>query len=56
MNDIVIHPICRTGRYRVRKGWFGKSILQEYMTYGEDYAKWTDVGFNYAPPELRGKP
>ena len=55
----------RTGRYRVRKGLFGKSILQEYMNYpsliggyvdsGVRSFEWIDVSFNHAPSELRVK-
>lgn len=52
----------RTGRYRVRKGWFGKAILQaEYNTPSYTGAQvcahmrdifWEDVEFRHAPTKL----
>lgn len=57
----------KTGRYRVRKGWFGKCILQaEYNTPSYSGGQvdvhirdifWRDIKFKYAPPQLfREKP
>lgn len=55
--------IGRTGRYRVRRGLFGKSILQEYVGYpsfaggfadcSSPVFEWSDVKFVNAPPTLQ---
>jgi hypothetical protein len=47
----------RTGRYRVRRGWFGRSVLQEYLKHPEtvdtyESYEWVDVRFRRAPPAL----
>lgn len=52
----------RTGRYRVRKGWFGKAILQaEYncpsYTAGRVDSSlrdvfWSDIDYEHAPQNL----
>lgn len=41
-----------TGRYRIRKGWFGKCILQREYKEGEMFVEWDDVSFNNACPVL----
>lgn len=51
-----------TGLFRVRKGWFGKSVLQELMDYptysgGVVDAStrefvWQDVSYSHAPRSL----
>lgn len=53
----------RTGKYRVRKGWFGKCILQaEYNTPSFICGRvdssirqivWEDVNYKKAPEALR---
>lgn len=43
----------RTGRYRVRKGWFGKAILQAEYESSSKVFKWADIHYNYAPSELK---
>lgn len=53
----------RTGRYRVRKGLFGKSILQaEYdcpsfiggkADASSRYIFWSDIDYKKAPAQLR---
>lgn len=58
----------RTGLYRVRKGLFGKCILQEYISFPSlmggivdssirNYV-WEDVEYDNAPPQLtiKGEP
>lgn len=49
--------IGRTGEYRVRRGMFGKSILQEYVGFpdkdhGDPVFEWCDVDYSHAPPSL----
>ena len=42
-----------TGRYRIRKGWFGKSILEREILFipidGEKYPLWRDCPYSEAP-------
>ena len=55
----------KTGNYRVRKGWFGKSILQaqydspSYSGGQVDssvrYIYWDDIKFKHAPAELKAR-
>lgn len=47
-------------QYRVRKGWFGKSILQQKVHYPSgilsplaDEKRWEDVDFKHAPAKLK---
>lgn len=48
--------------YRLRKGWFGKSILQKRVEYissvdsycGETYGRWEDVRYDDAPVISKG--
>lgn len=53
----------RTGKYRVRRTWFGKCILQEYIDSPSliggivdssiRICRWEDVLYNNAAPEYR---
>ena len=55
--------MIKTGIYRIRKGWFGRCILQEYMNHpslvgGQVDASirdcyWEDVNYNRAPTTLK---
>ena len=49
----------RSGRYRIRKGWFGKCVLQEWCEWQGGSCElpdtcngWVDVDFHHAPTEL----
>ena len=48
-----------TGRFRVRRGLFGKAILQREYAEDEMFMSWEDVSFDSACPvllhELRGE-
>lgn len=51
-----------TGVFRVRRGWFGRAILQELMDYptfngffvdaSHREHKWEDVDYDHAPEQL----
>ena len=41
-----------TGRFRIRRGWFGKAILQRGYLEDDTFASWDDVSFDNACPVL----
>lgn len=49
-------PPKYTGRYRVRRGWFGKAILQRQYIEDDMFTGWDDVHFDHACPALLVEP